>query len=149
MIARLAFGCRLDVQSAVGALVILTTISIYMPYYNTKRLKIDQHRAWMLRAMFFLGTIITTRIIMIISAKIITLIGDCYQVQTCTEIAFDYGGSQSKAVSLYPQCANSGPNTDVILQCGYRKNWCRPGPEFRYGDLVIPSDAPCWCGDIS
>jgi hypothetical protein len=75
--------------------------------------------------MFYLGTIITTRIIMIVSAKIITLIGDYYQVQTCTEIAFDYGGSQSKAASLYPECANSGPNTDVIANATFNV-----GPEI-------------------
>jgi hypothetical protein len=81
----------------------------------------------MMRARFYIGTIITTRIIMIIFTKTITLIGDCYQVQTCTEIAFDYGGSQSKAVSLYPQCANSGPNTNTIVNAYFNAGTERIG----------------------
>ena len=55
MICRHSFGGGLDTQSAVGLLVILTTSSIGMAYYNIKRLQIDQHRAWMLRAMFYMG----------------------------------------------------------------------------------------------
>jgi hypothetical protein len=73
----------------------------------------------MLRVMLCHRTIMITRIIMIVSTKVITLIGDYYQVQTCTEIAFDYGGSQSKAVSLYRKCANSGPNTNVIVNAAF------------------------------
>jgi hypothetical protein len=53
MIARRAFGGGVETQAAVGSLVILTTISGAMVYYNIKRLQIEQHRAWMLRAMFY------------------------------------------------------------------------------------------------
>jgi hypothetical protein len=38
--------------------------------------------------MFYFGTIITVRIIMIISAQIITKMGTYSQIQTCGEIAF-------------------------------------------------------------
>jgi uncharacterized membrane protein len=58
MIARRAFGGTLATQSAVGYLAMFTTISVALAYYNIKKLQIDQHRAWMLRAMFALGTII-------------------------------------------------------------------------------------------
>lgn len=50
MITRKAFGGGLDVQSIVYDQVILTTTSLSLAYYNIKRLQIDQHRAWMLRA---------------------------------------------------------------------------------------------------
>jgi hypothetical protein len=89
--------------------------------------------------MFYLGTIITTRIIMIVSAKIITLIGDYYQVQTCTEIAFDYGGSLSKAVSLYPQYANSGPNANVIFKEAFNA-----GPESVGAALGLSFGMALW-----
>lgn len=55
MIARRSFGGALGTQAAVGLLVIGTTVAIAMAYYNIKRLQIDQHRAWMLRAMIWLG----------------------------------------------------------------------------------------------
>jgi uncharacterized membrane protein len=53
MIARRAFGGGVETQAAVGSLVILTTVSVAMAYYSIKRLQIEQHRAWMLRAMFY------------------------------------------------------------------------------------------------
>jgi hypothetical protein len=56
MIGRRSFGGGLDTQSAVGLLAILTTESVCMAYYDAKRLPINQHLVWMLRAMFYLGT---------------------------------------------------------------------------------------------
>ncbi|KAK7214385.1 hypothetical protein V2G26_002388 [Clonostachys chloroleuca] len=50
LIARNAFGGGLDVQSASGAIFILFFGALIMAYINIKRLQIDQHRAWMLRA---------------------------------------------------------------------------------------------------
>lgn len=55
MIARRAFGGTLATQSVVGTLVIATTTSVFMAYYNIKRLQIDQHRAWMLRVWFYVS----------------------------------------------------------------------------------------------
>jgi uncharacterized membrane protein len=118
MIARRAFGGGLDTQSAVGVLVILTTGSIAMAYYNIKRLQIEQHRAWMLRAMFYLGTIITVRLIMALSALVITQIGDYYQVQTCGQVAYDYDSS-SKAAKLYPECLNAPEDTPIVVSANF------------------------------
>ncbi|KAH6682694.1 hypothetical protein B0J14DRAFT_130625 [Halenospora varia] len=101
MIARTSFGGSLDVQTGVGVLAILVTGAIAMAYYNIKRLQIDQHRAWMLRAMFYLGTIITERIIQISSATIISSIGSYYQIQTCNEVAFQVGARA--AAAMYPK----------------------------------------------
>ncbi|KAB8215149.1 hypothetical protein BDV33DRAFT_195503 [Aspergillus novoparasiticus] len=53
MIARHAFGGTLSTQAVVGLLVILSTCAIGMAYYNVKRLQLEQHRAWMLRAFFY------------------------------------------------------------------------------------------------
>ncbi|KAI9729801.1 MAG: hypothetical protein M1818_008378 [Claussenomyces sp. TS43310] len=105
MIARRAFGGGIETQAGVGTLVILTTTSIGLAYYNIQRLQIDQHRAWMLRAMFYLGTIITLRLIMILSALISTRLGKYYSTMSCEEMAFIYG-SGSKTDKLYPQCSN-------------------------------------------
>ncbi|KAE8328016.1 hypothetical protein BDV39DRAFT_214576 [Aspergillus sergii] len=53
MIARHTFGGTLSTQAVVGLLVILSTCAIGMAYYNVKRLQLEQHRAWMLRAFFY------------------------------------------------------------------------------------------------
>ncbi|KUJ21490.1 uncharacterized protein LY89DRAFT_610080 [Mollisia scopiformis] len=122
MIARRAFGGGLDVQSVVGVLAILTTTSLALAYYNIKRLQIDQHRAWMLRAWFYFGTIITTRLFMLASAAIITRSGNYYQVQTCGEVAFNFGGAWTNprtlpppTLKMYPQCVNGTNDTPIVV----------------------------------
>jgi uncharacterized membrane protein len=51
MIARRSFGGTVETQMFVGLLVLATTISMIMAWVNIKRLKIAQHRAWMLRCV--------------------------------------------------------------------------------------------------
>jgi hypothetical protein len=55
MIARRAFGGGLEIQSWTGFLSIISVGALGMAYYNVKRLQIDQHRAWMLRAWFYVS----------------------------------------------------------------------------------------------
>jgi uncharacterized membrane protein len=55
MITRRAFGGDLGAQTAFGLLALMTQVAFGMAIYNIKRLQIDQHRAWMLRAAFYLG----------------------------------------------------------------------------------------------
>ncbi|KAL8754223.1 MAG: hypothetical protein Q9199_004491 [Rusavskia elegans] len=86
IIARRAFGDSLSTQAGVGVLVIISTVSIALAYYNIKRLQIDQHRAWMLRAVFHLGTIVTLRLIMILSALISSKTSNYNTTMTCGEL---------------------------------------------------------------
>lgn len=53
MIAKVAFGGTLATQMWVGTLAIVTTLALVLAWVNIKRLQIDQHRAWMLRAWFY------------------------------------------------------------------------------------------------
>ncbi|KAH7370207.1 hypothetical protein BKA65DRAFT_487870 [Rhexocercosporidium sp. MPI-PUGE-AT-0058] len=121
MIARRAFGGGLDIQGAVGLLAIMTTLSLGMAYYNIKRLQIDQHRAWMLRAWFYFGAIITTRIIMIITALIISTQKNYYATRPCGELAYIRSGSSdldnqpASFTQRYPQCVNGSEMTPVPI----------------------------------
>ncbi len=122
IIAPRAFGGGLDTQSAVGLTVILTTLSLVMAYINIKRLQIDQHRAWMLRAMFYMGNIITMRIIMVMAAAIISKIGGYYLVVHCRKLAFVHsdGGSDDLKndeyfAVTYPQCIGLAPGQDPVV----------------------------------
>ena len=119
MICRRAFGGSLETQAGVGVLVIISTTSMMLAWYNIKRLQIDQHRKWILRAMFYLGTIITLRIIMIIAARIISRVGTFNAVMSCDEIAFLYNNDNQTLWSLYPECANSTVDHLVVLQADY------------------------------
>lgn len=109
MIVRRAFGGDLSTQGAVGVLAIATTTGLFMAYYNIKKLQIEQHRAWMLRTMLYMGTIITTRLIMIISAQILSKIGSYYVTMTCGEIlsmrSADYVWTK------YPACFQANATT--------------------------------------
>lgn len=122
MICRRAFGGHLSTQAGVGLLAIISTVSIGLAYYNIKRLQIDQHRAWMLRAMFYLGTIITLRLIMILSALISTKMSGYYTTMSCGELFSIYGFNQTQEVrNLYPQCDQLGSinETLVIVQATF------------------------------
>lgn len=115
MICRRSFGGTLETQAIVFVLVIATTVSLILAYYNIKRLQIDQHRAWMLRAMFYLGSIITARIIMIISALIISRVDSYYAVRSCDELAFIVG-SHAQMREQYPQCnSTADPRATLVV----------------------------------
>ena len=55
IIAPVSFGGGFEIQGWVGTLAIMVVGSLALAYYNIKRLKIDQHRAWMLRAWFYVS----------------------------------------------------------------------------------------------
>ncbi|KAJ1713543.1 hypothetical protein NYO67_4257 [Aspergillus flavus] len=124
MIARHTFGGTIPTQAAVGLLVILSTCTIGMAYYNVKRLQLEQHRAWMLRAFFYMGCIITTRIIMIISTVIISISPKYYMAQPCDKIDFIIGREQT--LESYPDCASfyngSRPDQNVLVLGDFNGN---------------------------
>lgn len=111
LMARNSVGGGIDVQTGIGAIGIMFVASLVLAVVNVKRLQIEQHRAWMLRAWFYAGTIITMRIIMIISAMIISSIGGYYTSQPCDKLEYMLG-SANATTSLYPECARyfSGEN---------------------------------------
>lgn len=103
-IARNSFGGGLDVQVAVGVIAMMFVGSLALAYYNVKRLQLEQHRAWMLRAWFYAGSIITDRIALIAMAFIASDRGQ-YTPISCDELASRYIlGSREKTIAKFPQC---------------------------------------------
>lgn len=99
-------------QVLVGLLAIMTTGGAAMAYANIKRLQIDQHRAWMLRTWFYAGSIITLRLIMIISTLMISGKG-FYRAMPCKEIEFIYSDKKQQGLETdYPLCFASNGTTD-------------------------------------
>ncbi|KAI5207931.1 hypothetical protein AUEXF2481DRAFT_7839 [Aureobasidium subglaciale EXF-2481] len=117
IITRHAFGGEFATQTWTGAMVILTTIGYIMAWVNIKLLQIDQHRAWMLRTWAWFSTIVTIRIIMIISAQIISTNRNWYTTRPCAQIAFALG--QNDTLAAYPQCEGyfngNAPNLPVVV----------------------------------
>jgi hypothetical protein len=99
-------GNRTAVQAAEYMLLLISTLSMGMAYYNVKRLQIDQHRAWMLRTMFYFGVVITNRPILIIGNYVLSAMGTYYAVWTCHEIDYEYRriGVTGILEQKYPQC---------------------------------------------
>ncbi|KAI3321924.1 hypothetical protein HD806DRAFT_150609 [Xylariaceae sp. AK1471] len=122
MIARHAAGGGVDVQVAVGLLAILFVGALSMAIFNVKRLQIEQHRAWMIRAWVYAGIIITARICLIIGAMVISAIGGYYVAEPCDKINFAIG-NQNATMTAYPGCASffSGENPDqqVVVKANF------------------------------
>ncbi|KAH9908417.1 hypothetical protein F4778DRAFT_717155 [Xylariomycetidae sp. FL2044] len=102
IIAPRSFGGGLDVQTVTGALGIAFIWALAMAYVNIKRLQIEQHRAWMLRAWFWAGCIITNRIILILAMSI-PKADQKYYAMPCDKLAWMLG-SQAETLASYPEC---------------------------------------------
>ncbi|KAK6442451.1 hypothetical protein LTR95_001323 [Oleoguttula sp. CCFEE 5521] len=118
MIARHAVGGDMATQTYIGALVISTTLAYLMAWINIKRLQIDQHRAWMLRAWTYFATIITLRIIMIIGVSIISTLSGWYAARSCVEVDSTFG--RKNTIHFWPECESyyNGTNLEqfVVVQ---------------------------------
>lgn len=62
MIADKSFGGSIVLQAFFGALAIAFLFALGMAIYNIRQKQIEQHRAWMLRAWIWAGSIITLRL---------------------------------------------------------------------------------------
>lgn len=113
MVARRSFGGGFELQTGIGLLAIMTTGGALMAYINIKRLQIEEHRAWMLRTWFYAGSIITLRIIMIISTLIVSQLGGFYRAVPCEEISFIYEDSSRPGLrDDFPQCFTPNGTTN-------------------------------------
>ncbi|KAF4814801.1 hypothetical protein CGCTS75_v013253 [Colletotrichum tropicale] len=111
MFLRNAFGGGIETQTGVGLLSIMFIGSMMLAFINIKKLQIEQHRAWMLRAWFYAGSIITIRLIQITAATIISNMGTYYVSRPCDQVAFMVD-NMNRTLALYPDCASyfSGEN---------------------------------------
>ncbi|CEI63711.1 hypothetical protein FVEN_g6833 [Fusarium venenatum] len=104
MIAHVSFGGGADIQAAVGLLAILFVGSLLVALYNIKRLQLEQHRAWMLRAWFYAGAIISCRLVMSSAAMIISKWGAVYKSFSCDKLASFYQDDEQGFMQKYPVC---------------------------------------------
>jgi len=130
-------GARIAAQTAEVFLVIITTLGMAMAWWNIRRKQVDQHRAWILRTMFYMGTIITSRVINEIASPIITRIGGYYGVWSCDEIDFLYNrlGLQFPETD-YPQCLLPDGSVDRAFRVAVNATRLVTKPE-QYGSSLI------------
>jgi hypothetical protein len=118
MIGRRTFGGDVCTQAAFGLLVVLSTVGLLLALWNARCLQVDQHRAWMLRTVAAMGSIITTRVIMVIAAKVITLIGTYSKEMTCGEVEYIWRKNPARFLERYPGCANESDLVSVTAHWG-------------------------------
>ncbi|KAI5809815.1 hypothetical protein DFH27DRAFT_161269 [Peziza echinospora] len=117
IMTRRALGGGFPMQLAIVLFTATTLFSASMAYYNIKRLQIDQHRKWMLRTMFYMGSIITARIIGIAFSDIYFKYlhyQSAYRVWNCDELEYtvvkQYGLPKEYYFDVkYPECVMPSP----------------------------------------
>ncbi len=145
MIARRSFGGTIETQTGIGVLVIITTIGSCLAYYNVKYLQLDQHRAWMLRTMFYMASIITLRLIMFLSALIISRLQGYYQVWSCDQLDFTYRYYDAgDFIEDYPSCAASAGRFLVDRVPVKADFFNKDSPAEIGASLQVPFGAALW-----
>ncbi|KAF8602087.1 hypothetical protein BDV93DRAFT_524287 [Ceratobasidium sp. AG-I] len=104
VIGRRAQGGDLNMQSAVYMLGSAAAGAVVMGCLEARRGDIAAHREWMLRAWFYNGTFVTTRITVLISAKVITAINTYFSLWQCAEVGYVLKDAGVLALA-YPACA--------------------------------------------
>ncbi|RYP58831.1 hypothetical protein DL769_008777 [Monosporascus sp. CRB-8-3] len=124
IIVGISFGGDLDVQTGIGFMGLALVASLVMAYVNVKRLQIERHRAWMLRAWVYAGSITTIRILMVVMVAILfspylegsTLVRDIrtkdyYYSMPCGKVEYAIG-DRDATMAAYPDSAGYFAGTD-------------------------------------
>src|SRR5215469_4179005 len=93
-------------QSGTGGVSIVVITCFGLAIYNIKRLQIDQHRAWMLRAWIYSTFVITQRVLMIIIPYTLSRWSQItlYAMISCDELAYLYQPKPGMLEANYPAC---------------------------------------------
>ncbi|KAF9873537.1 hypothetical protein CkaCkLH20_08996 [Colletotrichum karsti] len=134
LIARHAVGGGLDVQASVGLLCFAFLGSLFTSFVQIKRLQIEQHRAWMLRAWFYAGAIITMRPILLLGALIISKNGGYFVSLPCAVIEHMLGNANAaNATSVFfeactPYTTGENPDQQVSVEANFLDRSTPAGP---------------------
>lgn len=103
IISKVSFGGDFATQAFAGCFGLAVMISMALAYINIKRLQIEQHRAWMMRAWVYSASIITLRLVQIIAAQIMGSIPDSYRMISCEQLASVGAAEQYVSCAADPQ----------------------------------------------
>ncbi|KAK4667874.1 uncharacterized protein QC764_703920 [Podospora pseudoanserina] len=109
MLVRNAQGGPMEIQLAIGVISFMFIVSIGLAIYNIKRLQIEQHRAWMLRAWSYAGSVVTMRLVMMAIAHVLSTyehLGKGYShAMPCVKVTYLMFGQVERILEKYPACA--------------------------------------------
>ncbi|PGH23830.1 hypothetical protein AJ80_02078 [Polytolypa hystricis UAMH7299] len=120
MVTPRSLGGGSDIQASMYLLILSSTVSLGLAWYNIRQKQIEQHRAWMLRAMAYMGCIVTMRLFIYLGGVLFTTaahVTPYYQgVWSCEQLKFTFdharninypGGSRHDLAEFYPICAQA------------------------------------------
>ncbi|KAG8947227.1 hypothetical protein FRC00_009239, partial [Tulasnella sp. 408] len=107
IVGRRAFGGSPSTQSAYYTATFLTVGAALTGYSKVRETR--KHRKWMLRAVTYVSSVITTRVVEIIAREIISAAGGYYELWSCSELEFlqQNGQGVPNFAASYPICAAS------------------------------------------
>ncbi|KAG8739161.1 hypothetical protein FRC10_006084 [Ceratobasidium sp. 414] len=119
-IARVSFGGDLSIRSAVYALALMTLWSTVKSWTAIRRLRVDEHRAWIIRSWSYQMSVITLRAISIILVIYVSLSGGFYHAIPCEDVEYILDDKEVYARD-YPQCQpgwSGSQVTHVSIEAG-------------------------------
>ncbi|KAF8606932.1 hypothetical protein BDV93DRAFT_520546 [Ceratobasidium sp. AG-I] len=111
-IERVSFGGDLGTQAVGYVFGTMVLWSMIASWKAIRRLQIDEHRIWIIRAWGYQMSIMTTRVVMVAAMIYMLLAGGFYQSMSCQEVEFILNGTALYERD-YPQCWAEGPASRV------------------------------------
>ncbi|KAG9088087.1 hypothetical protein FS749_002426 [Ceratobasidium sp. UAMH 11750] len=100
---RLAFGGDLATQSSVYLLGAMVLWSVVKAWSAIRRLQIDEHRMWIIRAWSYQAQVLTERLVMGILMVYVTVARGYYYAIPCDQVSYILDDQELYARD-YPQC---------------------------------------------
>ncbi|KAG9033708.1 hypothetical protein FRB95_014497 [Tulasnella sp. JGI-2019a] len=126
MIAPSAFGGSPSTQSAMYTLATVSSFASYKAWRNIRSGRVIEHRKWALRCAFYMGSVISCRVMSVSTSLIAIYFGPQYVIFRCNKLDFVMGmGEGLKNTShiplelKYPACGDtlsSWPTTVVPVR---------------------------------
>ncbi|OIW32357.1 hypothetical protein CONLIGDRAFT_668081 [Coniochaeta ligniaria NRRL 30616] len=144
IIGRRAVGGTLFLQAGIATSSAMFIIALFKAYASIKRLQIDKHREWMLRAWFYAGFIVTMRPTLIaVAVAISSPNSPYYQAMPCKVIDYILHGSHERMTQLAPGCAAYMTGDNPEQWTAIQANWTE---DNRVGEAAAIQIAFIVCG---
>ncbi|KAK7993222.1 hypothetical protein PG989_006603 [Apiospora arundinis] len=141
IITRPTMGGQVDTQTATGFLGTTFLFANLMAYFSIKRLRIDLHRAWMIRAwvwtytlgferkltfiyrvLYQAGSILSIRLIFVLTFLILPMTGTYYLSQPCDKLAWLFN-DEHKTLAEYAECEAWFSKQNLEQRAHVRAEW--------------------------
>ncbi|KAG9125741.1 hypothetical protein FRC07_006400 [Ceratobasidium sp. 392] len=133
-VAHVSFGGDFVTRSSIYCLGVMTLWAVVKSWIAIRRLRIDAHRAWIIRAWSYQTSVLIARLVMVVLVVYLSVARGHYYTLTCDEVAHLLNNQQLYARD-YPQCqpewhgpqvksisieANPGDDTELGMTAAFR-----------------------------